>query len=184
MRMIAGRARVNLAAAHYHFGSKEGLLGAAFHRRVEPLNATRLEALDALEARQTSPTVRELMHAFLEPLASLDPESSLPRLVGRLYGEPDSVARPLLEREFSEVAERFYLALRIALPHCAPEVVRWRFHFVVGSMIHLLSFEKPPVPLEPSVDPKDGLQQLIEFAVHGIASEQTPDCVSTLGPQS
>ncbi|MCP4035753.1 MAG: TetR/AcrR family transcriptional regulator [bacterium] len=180
VRAIANRAGVNLAAAHYHFGSKEGLLGATFHRRVEPLNATRIEALDALEAHASVPTVRDLMRAFLEPLAGVDPESALPRLVGRLYGEPDSVARPLVEREFSEIAERFYTALRTALPEVAPEIVHWRFHFVVGAMIHLLSFEKPPVPIEPLLDPSEGLEQLIEFAASGL----DPDNTSRRSPRS
>ena len=39
LRAIADRARVNLAATNYHFGSKMGLLAAVFHRIVEPINA-------------------------------------------------------------------------------------------------------------------------------------------------
>ena len=38
LRSIASRADVNLASAHYHFGSKEGLLGACLHRRIGPIN--------------------------------------------------------------------------------------------------------------------------------------------------
>ncbi len=168
MRAIASRAGVNLAAAHYHFGSKEGVLGAAFHRRVAPLNAIRHELLDDLLADGRTPTVRELMRAFLEPFVGFDPASPMPRLVGRVFGEPHSIAQPLLANVFSEVVARYFDALCKALPAQPPEVVRWRFYFVVGAMIHLLAFDKPPIPLDTPVHPKDGLEQLIDFATNGI----------------
>ena len=52
LRAIANLAAVNLAATHYHFGSKEGLLSAAIHRRIEPINELRLANLSQLEAEQ------------------------------------------------------------------------------------------------------------------------------------
>ena len=50
MRTITAAAGVNLAAANYHFGSKEGLLCAVFRRRLDGLNRERLAVLDVLEA--------------------------------------------------------------------------------------------------------------------------------------
>lgn len=168
MRAIATRAGVNLAAAHYHFGSKEGLLGATYHRRVAPGNARRLEQLEALTAGGRTASVRELMHAFLEPFVGADPNSPMPRLVGRVFGEPDSVARPILEKAFTPVVAPFFAALRKTLPDQSPEVIRWRFYFVVGSMVHLLAFDRPPVPVETPVHAADALDQLVDFAVNGM----------------
>ena len=46
LRQVISRAKVNLAAIHYHFGSKESLLQAVLSRRLVPLNAERLALLE------------------------------------------------------------------------------------------------------------------------------------------
>src|SRR5688572_20090882 len=50
MRQLTARAGVNLAAVNYHFGSKDALIEAVFKRRLDPMNAERVAALDELEA--------------------------------------------------------------------------------------------------------------------------------------
>ena len=49
LRQIISRAKVNLAAIHYHFGSKESLLQAVLSRRLVPLNDERLTLLEIFE---------------------------------------------------------------------------------------------------------------------------------------
>jgi len=49
MRLLTSKAGVNLAAVNYHFGSKDALIEAVFRRRLDPMNAARVAALDRLE---------------------------------------------------------------------------------------------------------------------------------------
>ena len=64
LRQLTGKARVNLAAVHYHFGSKEDLAKAVLARRIEPINVERIARLDALPARRR--TVRTAIR--IEPV--------------------------------------------------------------------------------------------------------------------
>lgn len=177
-RAIAKRAGVNLSAAHYHFGSKEGLFGAALHRRVEPLNNARIEKLAALEAREEAPTASEIMKAYLGPLEAVDAESALPRLIARLYGEPESIQQPLVQQEFSATAERVLKLLERALPEIPDDVLLWRFHFVIGSMIHLLSLERPPILFTPEQASMSGLDQLIDFASNALSAPHSAESIA------
>ena len=63
MRSVTSGANANLAAVHYHFGSKEALLEAVLSRRLEPINRLRIEMLDRLEAGP-DPEVHELLREF------------------------------------------------------------------------------------------------------------------------
>src|SRR4051812_26133774 len=69
IRDITRKANVNLAAIHYHFGSKEDLITAVFERRIVPVNAARLAALGRIEkmAGKRVPTLENILDAFIRP---------------------------------------------------------------------------------------------------------------------
>ena len=50
LRQVIAAAKVNLAAVHYHFGTKEELLDAVVLRKVAPVNAARMAWLERVEA--------------------------------------------------------------------------------------------------------------------------------------
>ncbi|HMB54533.1 MAG TPA: TetR/AcrR family transcriptional regulator [Thermoanaerobaculia bacterium] len=139
LRAITAAAGANLAAVSYHFGSKEGLVRALFQRGLRPLNDERLRRLDACEAAADPPAVPAVVAAFVAPVVEKmqsREERGFARLVGRVFWEPDDGTRRLLLAEFRHVLERFAAALARALPGLPPSELHWRFHFMVGAMVH------------------------------------------------
>src|SRR3989337_4018648 len=67
MRLLTGKAGVNLAAVNYHFGSKDALIEALFRRRLAPMNAERGAALERLEDFSAENIIR----AFVRPSLGL-----------------------------------------------------------------------------------------------------------------
>lgn len=181
LRAIASKADVNLAATHYHFGSKNGLLAAVFHRRMQPITRARLQALSRLELSEEPITVKAVLKAFMAPFYHTDNSEllhTLPSLIGRIHGEPESITKPILEQEFAETADRYIGLISSILPDLPADKLRWRFHFTVGAMIQLLRFHSP-LWLEPT--PKThanneefirGLDQFIDYAAAGIEQAQ------------
>ena len=51
LRNIIASAKVNLAAVHYHFGSKQALVHAVIARRLRPINGERLAKLAEARAK-------------------------------------------------------------------------------------------------------------------------------------
>jgi len=172
LRSIADRADANLAATHYHFGSKQGLFAAVVHRRVTPINLGRLAALDALEADAATLDIRSVLEAFLLPLIASDEVEHLQGLISRIYSEPRSVTRPIMEQEFGVVASRFVAALARLLPELSITEVRWRFHFLVGSMLQTLSLPMPLGAEIAAAHPREKFQRLINFAISGFLAPE------------
>lgn len=68
-RQIAERARVNQALIHYHFGSKDGLLYAAFEVALRDMLAEPVEAL------VTAPSFSEGIVALVRTLGAFDQDA-------------------------------------------------------------------------------------------------------------
>jgi len=171
LRDITTEADVNLAAVNYHFGSKLDLLKAVFARRIGPVNAERLERLDAL----VDPDVEEVLRAFIVPLFERLREpgngwAKFMQLVGRTHSDTNDEIRACLIDQIRVIAARFAGALQAALPELPPDVFCSRFHFVVGAMAHTLAFcRHEDMPLVSSLPEPDAiLDNLVDFAVAGL----------------
>src|SRR5579872_4743200 len=75
LRDITAEAQVNLAAVNYHFQSKDSLINAIIERRLEPVNRLRLEML---EAAGSSPSVEQVVEAFLAPVLMMEVLPAVP----------------------------------------------------------------------------------------------------------
>ena len=174
LRAIADDAGVNLAAANYHFGSKEHLLEASFQRCMGPINDERIRRLDQLEFEGGSLSVQAVVRAFVEPALRVASERRVPRLAARIFVEPKDVSIPLLRRTHASTARRYLAALAGTVPEVDPDELRWRFHFFVGCLVWLTNFEGPLDLFDPGqptgTGPAEaGREQLIAFAVAGIS---------------
>ena len=145
VRMITSRAQVNVAAMHYHFGSKDQLIQELFALRLSPLNRQRLALLGRchVDADGGVPSLEKILEAFVRPPVQLisDPERGgirFMQLLSRAFNSPDGAIREMIYVQFAEVIERFSGALGPRLPHLSREEAFWRFHFMVGAMSHTL----------------------------------------------
>lgn len=181
VRAITQEAGANVAAVHYHFGSKEALARAVYSRRFGPLNAERLRRLDACEAAAGTggPELRCLIEAFVGPSLDAVRDGSagvLAGLIGRALSEPRGNGLEVLRAAFREIHERFVPALHRALPDLPADDLFWRFHFMVGAMAHtvqvvgMVGHATGPVALEIPADRDDRrlLRRLVDFVEAGL----------------
>jgi AcrR family transcriptional regulator len=139
LRQIINEAGVNLAAVHYHFGSKEELLEAVVGRKAGPVNEARAAALTRVErAAGSGPLdVEKVLDSFLAPMVEVAGKNpQFVRLMGRIYAE--GLMPRVVQKHFRATTDRFLAALRRALPELPQEELMWRVHFMVGAMAHTM----------------------------------------------
>ena len=140
MRQLTARAQVNLAAVNYHFGSKDALIEAVFRRRLDPMNAARISALERLEDHSPEKIIR----AFVAPSLRLIEDAkgggrNFIRLLGRTYTEPAKELRALIGQMYAPTMERYKAALERALPQMSKDELVWRMHFMFGTLAYTLA---------------------------------------------
>ena len=175
LRHIISLAGVNLAAVHYHFGSKEALIEAVFARRIQPLTQERMRLLDAIQVSKGQPLpLEKVLEALVGPALRLARGPGGPvvmRLFGRLLAEPSESMQRMMGNLFGETMTRFSQAFQRALPSLPQPVLMWRIQFAIGSMGHLMCDPQDLKMLsgghcDPS-DTESAVAQLVEFLVAG-----------------
>ena len=123
MRQLTSRG-VNLAAVNYHFGSKDALIEAVFRRRLDPMNAARIAALDELEKEGRAAAPRRSSARSSDRACMIEDGKgggrNFIRLLGRTYTDPAKGIRTLIGQMYAPAMERYKRALQRALPQMPP----------------------------------------------------------------
>lgn len=145
LRHITTRARVNLAAVNYHFGSKKSLIQAVFARYLDPFTRRFHAALDELEATHAGRVIplEELLETMARTVLSVPAERDslkvFMKLLGLAYSQAQGHLRRFIEEEYGSVFTRFSELVRRATPELPDAERFWRLHFMLGTVIFTLS---------------------------------------------
>ena len=168
IREITRAANVNVAAIHYHYGSKEEVLRGVTDRVVGPLNNRRFELLDrALDDAQPYPlSIEAILDAFIRPdietLQELHKRGpTVAHFLGRTYMDPTPWIQQMAQEQFAEAQTRFFPVLTAALQHLTVEEIAWRMYRVAAVLIHLFATWPDDGLTETQAD--DTLAHLIRF---------------------
>ena len=178
MRDIARVAKANVAAAHYHFGSKEGLVMEMLRQRIAPINEERLRMLDEAKNEAGGKPLKTtvIFEALLFPIGHAAtrgeaPDSRFMQLVGRSFTEPASFLEQVHRRLFRELGAIFVAELRRSHPEATEEDLFWNLHFVVAAMLGALAQHWRVTPFSGGLcdikDIKGMIRRLITFVKGG-----------------
>lgn len=149
LRTITSKAKVNLAAVNYHFGSKKGLIQAVTDRFLGPLTKNLQTQLSAYEMTLTETQGDEqelqvllgILARSCQQVAQQNHHSLavFARLINTAYSQSQGHLRKHLTKQYGASFMYFMKLLRRHMPPMTHEQFFWRFHYLLGILVFSIS---------------------------------------------
>lgn len=128
--IVRASGQSNLSAAHYHFGSREALMGALLARRIRAINVVRNQRMDELEASGRGGDVYAIATGTIQVLGDMVKGTpwgaDYVRVVAQAIFSHDRDVWRYLDPATMSGHNRVRDMLRRALPHLPPRVFKDR----------------------------------------------------------
>lgn len=143
LRNVIREAGVNIAAVHYHFGSKEELFVAVVRRAAQQIVTSQIEELGKYENLDEPPSLENILEAFYGPPLRIITQMGEPGIVraqfmGRCRAEPLPIQQ-LADKEFHESQRRFLDILQRALPDQTRTELTWKLDLAIAIIIRTVN---------------------------------------------
>jgi AcrR family transcriptional regulator len=140
VRQVTRKADVDVALAHYYFGTKRGLFDSVFLRRAAIINEARLKAIDdyQIDPGPGGATIEGFVQAFLDPLIERcskgGPGWKNYMAIVAQVNNTRKWGGETMARYFDPVIHRLIDALRGIMPGANDIDLYWSYHFLSGAL--------------------------------------------------
>lgn len=142
LQEVARLSNVTQALITYYFGTKQNLYAEVYHRRAETLRQRRMELLDRLRASKRRPSLREIVHAYVQPQFEMRRASkggmNFARLQARLASEPQDITGPLRQKVYDQTLRAFMKEMERAVGESAASEIGWATNFLIALILYML----------------------------------------------
>lgn len=175
LRGVVREAEVNIAAVHYHFGSKEKLFVAVVQRVAKPIIQSQLQQLAKFENQPTPPSVESILEEFFKPflqiISQMGEEGMIrAQFMGRCRIEPFPIQQ-IAKQEFNPSYQRFLDILQRALPDRTRSELLWKLDLAVAVLIRVLTQIGQPDALIQEISSEEvetAIERLVKFVAQGM----------------
>lgn len=179
IRDITARAKANIAAVNYHFGSKETLFIEMIRHRLEPLNTLRIELLDdaVAKAGKRPLKIRRIVDILVRPMVESvvnGPQNrNFMRAMGRGMSEESEFMQQIYKDVLAKVVERFRLEMARSLADLPESVVAICFAYLRSTLSGVMQIRKNNLVLDSSIQfpDADTLVAYISGGIEAIAKD-------------
>jgi len=170
----------NVAALHYHFGTRESLLEAIFEHRMSGVNDRRVSMLAQLEQAANDASARQIVEAMVFPLTAQMENArggmNYVRFLSHAISDPNVNVGQLVRNKYDQGMSQTRRIARRRLTHLPGEIVDLRITLAGNYMVHALADEVGRIAETEQVVSAFFIANLIDSIVGAIsapASEET-----------